>query len=774
MIRSTPIPSPEALFTPLPHTLPHAELGRTEEAEAVARLIDGAGTPAPGGSTVNTSVVAQMQPEVAQLLSDLTRLPATMPTSVTPGAAPAPTVIETQSAAASTPSAIGSAAAAPASSAAQVKDKKKKKIAITEVDSLPADSFPLPATAATNTTTTTTAAAAAPSVSLPPTPVVSTASPAASQSAGKDKKKKIAIAEVESLAPASDAKPAPSSHTPPASSTHNAPSASEPLTATTPTTPPLVPQVDMPDHVLAVRAKADAAMKSGQYSEAVELYTKALDALPLEDSHWHSRAVLLDNRASVLAKAGDARAAVTDLTEALAVCGALGHFDPSALTHPSTAVKRKSLTLTLLKRASGHETLEKGTRAVDDYEAALRLEPDHSHALAGLERARKLAKSLGQGVGSDGKAADREYDAMKALGNDFVKAGQYARAVPCYMRCVALKPEDTVARNNRAQCYLRLSNYDAAVVDTTEILAQDPNNVKALYRRGLAYTELGRDAEATRDLSHLITLDPSNADAANALNLLRSKASAPRGIPSATTTTTTTKATTSPSAAKPTVVAAVANTSASGKPAAASTSAAVKPAPGPSVQQLRNKVVIEELSSEDAPATTSAVTASAARAQPALRQEARSAPAAAAASAKTAGTAAAAAAPAAVSASVPSGPPQSTTEFLKNLKLLEKDLPAVARYVQTAGPDALPKLFANQLEAGHISLVAQAVLMHASPEEAAKCLQGLQKCQRFGMGAMCLDTKDIRAIASLCSVAGDKTHSRRAQDVLKQFAEDLA
>lgn len=75
----------------------------------------------------------------------------------------------------------------------------------------------------------------------------------------------------------------------------------------------------------------------------------------------------------------------------------------------------------------------------------------------------------------------------KAEGNAAYAAGRTADAVGAYtaaLQAPALPPSDRATiLCNRAQCYLKLADYQRAVEDCTACLTLAPDNVKALFRR---------------------------------------------------------------------------------------------------------------------------------------------------------------------------------------------------------------------------------------------------------------------------------------------------
>ncbi|GFQ78593.1 sperm-associated antigen 1 [Trichonephila clavata] len=111
---------------------------------------------------------------------------------------------------------------------------------------------------------------------------------------------------------------------------------------------------------------------------------------------------------------------------------------------------------------------------------------------------------------------ERIADLERIKGNEAFKAQDYEEAVLYYTRSIsALKTAKTL--NNRAQTYLKLKNYFAAVVDCNEVISLEPSNVKALFRRGISHKEAEMYDLAIIDFEILLKLEPENKSAQDQL-----------------------------------------------------------------------------------------------------------------------------------------------------------------------------------------------------------------------------------------------------------------
>lgn len=121
---------------------------------------------------------------------------------------------------------------------------------------------------------------------------------------------------------------------------------------------------------------------------------------------------------------------------------------------------------------------------------------------------------------------------LKEEGNNAIKINQFARAVDCYTKSIALDPTNLASYSNRAHANLKLSQYADADRDATivinkakQLLSQqdviedvkDATNkiyMKALFRRGTARKSIGGRnlAGALEDFDALLELDLTPAN----------------------------------------------------------------------------------------------------------------------------------------------------------------------------------------------------------------------------------------------------------------------
>ncbi|CAH8870597.1 unnamed protein product [Trichobilharzia szidati] len=119
---------------------------------------------------------------------------------------------------------------------------------------------------------------------------------------------------------------------------------------------------------------------------------------------------------------------------------------------------------------------------------------------------------------------------LKTEANELFKKGLYQEAVELYDKSLLSCDSDDnmklILQNNKAQCFLNLSNYKDALTASLEALKISPSDSKALYRCTQAYEGIGMLKEALETVRRLIHVDPKNKAAQNLARKLESAVTA--------------------------------------------------------------------------------------------------------------------------------------------------------------------------------------------------------------------------------------------------------
>jgi len=247
------------------------------------------------------------------------------------------------------------------------------------------------------------------------------------------------------------------------------------------------------------KAKGNKEFSSGNFNEAIKLYTKAIEA----DGTNH---LYFSNRSAAYAGLLSWDKALEDASKSIQI--------------NKTFVKgyyRKGLAEVELKR---YEV------AVKTLKEGLALDPNSADVKDKLKEAEHLYQKNKPKVrvNPDGSPMSAAM-VLKEDGNDLFKESKYEQAIDKYTQAIAsVSPKDDPTQiapiyNNRAACHQQYHNYTEMVKDCTESLKLMPNNnIKALIRRGFAFEALEKLEKALEDLRAALLLDPSNDAAQQAAN----------------------------------------------------------------------------------------------------------------------------------------------------------------------------------------------------------------------------------------------------------------
>ena len=114
-------------------------------------------------------------------------------------------------------------------------------------------------------------------------------------------------------------------------------------------------------------------------------------------------------------------------------------------------------------------------------------------------------------------------DAWLLMGNEYASRRAFDRALECFARALALKPDYDLAMMNMANVYRDLGRPADAVVGLTRLLAVSPNNVQARQQMAQLLLDEGQLADAERELTTVLRQDERMAAAHNSLGALRLK-----------------------------------------------------------------------------------------------------------------------------------------------------------------------------------------------------------------------------------------------------------
>ncbi|XP_016896509.1 sperm-associated antigen 1A-like isoform X2 [Cynoglossus semilaevis] len=287
----------------------------------------------------------------------------------------------------------------------------------------------------------------------------------------------------------------------------------------------------LPLHLARLKNEGNHLFKHGQFGDAVEKYSQAIDgcaAAGLDSPE--DLCILYSNRAACYLKDGNSTDCVVDCTKAL-------ELRPYSLKP-------------LLRRAMAYDSLERYHKAYVDYKTVLQIDTGVQAAHDSVHRITKmlieqdgpewrerlpeipvvplsvqqhhrqkpdsieLAKArAARAAQEEARRKEAQFNSLKQKGNDLVKRGQFQEALEKYTECLTMKPDECAVYTNRAICLLRLYRFAEAKQDCDAALQLEPSNKKAFYRRALAHKGLQDYLSASSDLQEVLQMDPNVREA---------------------------------------------------------------------------------------------------------------------------------------------------------------------------------------------------------------------------------------------------------------------
>jgi arylsulfatase A-like enzyme/Flp pilus assembly protein TadD len=107
------------------------------------------------------------------------------------------------------------------------------------------------------------------------------------------------------------------------------------------------------------------------------------------------------------------------------------------------------------------------------------------------------------------------------LGNEYVRAGQFERALEQFRRALALKPDDDLSVINMANTYRRMGRDADARAGYERLLQIDPHNPQARIQLAEMDADAGRYDAAEAHVREALKIDPNLAGARNILGVIK-------------------------------------------------------------------------------------------------------------------------------------------------------------------------------------------------------------------------------------------------------------
>jgi len=143
-------------------------------------------------------------------------------------------------------------------------------------------------------------------------------------------------------------------------------------------------------------------------------------------------------------------------------------------------------TLNDIQSQIGRNVIGKGHTT--DYEGWSQWKPETDVTIVHpLRRASMASQELQKNIQSDLNTVYRDLSKEECLrGNTFYKESAWEKAIRAYTNAIHLCENDVRPWNNRAQCYLKLGDFERTKKDVKTVIRLDPSNIKGHQRYAVA------------------------------------------------------------------------------------------------------------------------------------------------------------------------------------------------------------------------------------------------------------------------------------------------
>ena len=106
------------------------------------------------------------------------------------------------------------------------------------------------------------------------------------------------------------------------------------------------------------------------------------------------------------------------------------------------------------------------------------------------------------------KTESKSCEDHKAEGNEFFKSEKYKEAINSYTEAISQNRLNPIYWSNRAQCYIKLTQYEKALSDAEQATQLDRKSAKFKYRLAMAWSGLGDHEESCEIMESIENMTP--------------------------------------------------------------------------------------------------------------------------------------------------------------------------------------------------------------------------------------------------------------------------
>jgi tetratricopeptide (TPR) repeat protein len=185
--------------------------------------------------------------------------------------------------------------------------------------------------------------------------------------------------------------------------------------------------------------------------------------------------------------------------------------------------KTASLVGAYKRRGSAYVYKGDGDRAIQDYNEAIRLNPNDAYAYGGRATAYGIKGDFDRVIQDCDDAIRLNPNVAMAYvdrGVAYASKGDYDRAIQDYDDAIRLSPNGALAYYSRGNAYIEMGDYNRAIHDLNEATRLSPKSTDAYLDRGDAYLFQSNLTAAIADYEHVISAAPSSGEAVYAALML--------------------------------------------------------------------------------------------------------------------------------------------------------------------------------------------------------------------------------------------------------------
>lgn len=185
-----------------------------------------------------------------------------------------------------------------------------------------------------------------------------------------------------------------------------------------------------------------------------------------------------------------------------------------AIVQFTNSINKEPTAKAYAKRGEANYSCGFMSKAMSDYNSAIKLDPKNLDAYYGRSRLYSTKKNFDGAIKDLSKALNISPNYIEALGDRgmlYKEKGNLEAAVDDFSKAVVLGPKHRWPYVQRGLIYMDMNKHDEAIADFEQIVKLDPKNSDSYEMRGKAYEKKGDYKKALEDFSEVIKLSPDYA-----------------------------------------------------------------------------------------------------------------------------------------------------------------------------------------------------------------------------------------------------------------------